>query len=311
MTEAVALYDPPSDLPREEDTSSCETDISLRLTEPNVTNVLDPQGFVWTGIPGVTVTLMISGKRQSVTTSANGTARFEKVPCGVYTANLSQRDFRIEPIDSKDIKVSALRKSGREFELRILRKLRLVEMFRAPTSLADTVRSQVGIERKTTLDDTYGHHWLKIYRDVAAAGAETAQESYGWWPARGALTSNFDTFSGVQGALNGYVRGGLSYPRSSPTTDPYQDDPKYTRGSKYLEESFFPYVTNGYSSAEYINRIRSKAQKFSTDVTDQWSWITDSGGWHCKTFQAYLMREARVWKRVGVRAWSGGWTAST
>lgn len=304
-------YDAPATLPREDDTARCEADITLRLTEPNVTNVRDPRGFSWTGVAGISVAIIFGGKTHVTTTSSDGTAKFKAVPCGLHQIGLAQSEFRIEAVDSKSIKVSALRKSGRDFEIRILRKLLTVEMFRLPTSYVDSARGLVSLGPKYTRGDPYGHHWLKIFANADDARAAMPQDSYGWWPAYGAIRSETDTFTGVQGALNGYVAGALSYPGASPTSDPYQDDSGYQRGSKYLEDNFFPYVTNGYSAAEYKRRLRSKAQGFSSAVTDQWNWLPGGGGWHCKTFQAYIMREARVWKRVGVRAWSGGWSAST
>ncbi len=119
-----------------------------------------------------------------------------------------------------------------------------------------------------------------------------------------------DLLQEVQGALNGYLPGVGGFPGGSPTTDPDQE--KYFRDDvPPLDEVFFPYVTNGKPAAYYKDRLRSKAQGFSSTVSDKWSWRGDAGGWHCKTFQQYLMRESTVWKRLGIGVGAWGWSTNT
>lgn len=94
-----------------------------------------------------------------------------------------------------------------------------------------------------------------------------------------------------------------------PDRDPYHT--QYLRDDPKLEEAFFPYVTNGKTAARYKSEIASKAAAYTANSGGIWSWRGDGGGYHCKTFQAYLMREVKLWKRLGVGIGSFGWSANT
>jgi hypothetical protein len=300
-----ARYDAPQDLPQVDVVARCETDLTILVEEPEVGAPRGNrnQGFDWIGVKGVEVSIRQGSTTFTATTDAQGKARYSAVPCGLYVVTLRQAEFRIENKGDTNLKVNGSSKSGREKELRIRRQLRTVEMFRLPTQYMVAVGA-----KDATGDDPYGHHWTKIYASEADASRERPMESYGWWPAAGALTSDWDTFTGVRGALNGYSPSGPSYAGASPTTDPY-----HTKSRTYesLEDVFFPWVTNGKTAAEYKSILRTKAQSFARDVSNTWSWRTDGGGWHCKTFQAYLMREAFLWKHVGVGIGQFGWSTST
>lgn len=297
-------YDAPTDLPEETEEAKCETDVTINLSEPDVpdSSTNSPLGIGWTGVADITITLKGGGNSFTATSTADGSAKFSAVPCGAYIITLEQDEFKITSLDGLAMNVTATRKSGREKDIKITRQIMTIEMFRLPTEYWESIRLNRGKSPNPTITaDPYGHHWIQIYASLADSINELPSESYGWWPTAGAGFP--DLLTGVPGELNGTT----NYHGTS-TRDP--DHGKYPRDDTSLEDVFFPMVTNGKSAAEYKADIKSKAQGFSSAVSDQWSWRTDGGGWHCKTFQAYIMRETKVWKRLGVGWGSFGWSAN-
>jgi hypothetical protein len=307
MTETDApagRYSPPAGLADIEVAAVCQADITLTVLEPKVsgTSSNSPSGLDWTGVTGVLVVLSGGGRNFSATTGSTGEVSFAAVPCGNYRVELTQREFKIASEGPNVIKVNSS-KNGRDTEIKIQRQLLTVEMFRLPTHYWESVRLNTGKQANPDInDDPYGHHWLKIYGSEAMARAENPSESYGWWPTAGAGFP--DLLTGVPGELNGATNYG-----GSATRDPYHT--KYKRGDASLEDVFFPFVTNGKTAAQYKADIKSKAQGFSGSVSNQWSWRSDGGGWHCKTFQTYIMRETRLWKRLGIGVGAFGWSTGT
>lgn len=313
---SLPQYNPPDDLPEIDLEAPCNADVTVTILEPNVTGVKSnhKSGSSWTGVEGVEITLKGGGKSYTATTNSSGIATIKTVFCGAYTIELKQDEFKIENLRSSAFTVNASKRSGRELELKIRRQLITMEMFRLPTMFVEAIREHQGMDRKDPTipanQDLWGHHWVKMYPSVAASASESANESYGWWPLITGSAPTFYPIQEVQGALNGYLPGVGGFPGGSPTTDPDQD--KYFRGDiPPLEEVFFPYVTNGKTAKYYKDTLRSKAKGFSSTVSDKWSWRGDGAGWHCKTFQKYLMRESNVWKRVGIGVGAWGWSTNT
>ncbi len=295
-------YDPPDGLVDVAAEATCQADVSILVQEPKVTgtdrNTLS--GSQWTGVKELSVTLLGAGTRFSAPTSASGVASLSAVPCGSYRVVLEQGQFEVENLSERTITVAGGKKSGTEFEFEVRRKLLTVEMLRLPTLYIDGALA--GLGKNVDVDqDPYGHHWIKVYNDVTSARLERPMESYGWWPIEGASADRL--WNGVKGSLNGF-------PMHSrvPTRDPYHT--QYLRGDKKLEDAFFPYVTNGYTADEYKSNIRAKAAAYAAVSGGIWSWRGNGAGYHCKTFQAYLMREVYMWKRLGVGVWNFGWSAN-
>lgn len=307
-------YDPPADLPEIEEEARCETDVQIILLEPEVAGPLADRmrGSGWCGVKEIEVTLSGGGRYFTETTATDGSVRFSAVPCGAYTISLTQDQFNIESLDQLAMTVTSTRKSGREKEIKIRRQLMTVEMFRLPTLMTSALLEYFDLGTRPASvprdQDIWGHHWIKIYNTEDDADDEIPNDSYGWWPLADAPHPPGYPIQSVKGALNGYRSASEKYPGGSPTTDPYHT--KYKRSNPALEDVFFPWVTNGFSADEYKNMIRSKANGFSSSVSDRWSWRTDRAGWHCKTFQAYIMRETKDWKRLGVGIGNWGWSTN-
>ena len=301
-----AFVGPP--MPSEMAAATCTADLKITIEEPLATGVPGNrmQGFSWIGVDGVTVKLTKGADTFEVVTAGGGVASFSALECGLYAISLSQDEFRITNLGDGQVNVSSTAKNGGETERKIKRQLMTMEMFRLGTQLL----AAAGLTQGNGTDDTYGHWWTKIYASEADAQVENASQSYGWWPAAGAIGADDgplrDTITGVRGVLNGYDPGNPygSYGGTA-TTDPY-----HTKSRTYpnLDDVFFPFVTDGKTAAQYKSELAALAQAFSSDVSDRWAWRTDGGGWHCKSFQAYLMRNTSVWKRLGARNWSGGWS---
>jgi hypothetical protein len=300
MTES-SVYEPPEGLVDVAAEATCQADVSILVQEPQVTGTSNnsPSGSRWTGVKEIKVTL-VGAERYTATTSASGTATIAGVPCGTYRVLLEQREFSVENLSEASITVAGGKKSGTEFEFEVRRKLLTVEMFRLPTLYIDGVKA--GLGKAVDVDqDPYGHHWIKIYKDEASARLERPMESYGWWPIEGASADRL--WNGVKGSLNGY-----DVHSPFPNRDPYHT--AYLRGDKKLEDVFFPYVTNGFTADEYKAKIRASAKAYDAVSGGIWSWRGNGAGYHCKTFQAYLMREVYLWKRLGVGVWNLGWSAN-
>jgi hypothetical protein len=305
MTEAETppdRYAPPAGLADVVAAATCKTDVTITILEPKVsgTTTSSPAGTSWTGVEGVLVVISGGGRTFSGTTTASGVVNFAAVPCGSYRVELTQREFKITSRGPSLLNINS-GKSGSAFEIKIIRQLLTVEMFRLPTLYLDSIRGGMG-KRVDVDQDPYGHHWVKIYANESAATRERPMESYGWWPIEGASADRL--WGGVKGSLNGYP-----VHSANPTQDPYHT--AYLRANEKLEDVFFPYVTNGKTAAQYKDDIRTKAAAYAGISGNIWSWRSDAGGFHCKTFQNYLMREVRLWKRVGVGVGSFGWSANT
>lgn len=299
----TSVYDPPEDLTNVSIAATCEATVTLKIIEPDVKETTSNRssGTSWIGVKEILVRLTGGGKTYSATTNQAGIATIPSVPCGAYQISLLQDQFEIENLAEKTITVASGKKSGTEFELEIRRKLLTVEMLRLPTLYLDGALAGMG--KAVDVDqDPYGHHWIKIYKDRIAARLERPMESYGWWPIEGASADRL--WGGVKGSLNGYP-----IHSATPNQDPYHT--AYLRNDKKLEETFFPFVTNGHTADEYKALIRAKAASYAAVSGGIWSWRGNSGGYHCKTFQTFLMREVRLWKRVGVGLGNFGWSTNT
>lgn len=301
------LYTAPDGLPLIEATASCHADVTIKVQEPYVDgtshNITD--GTSWTGVEGVMVRISDGRSSFDGQTNSTGTVSFNSVPCGSYQASFSQDQFDIINLSERSVTVSAAKKSGREFEFEIKRQLLTVEMFRLATQYVTSILSGIGVDKDLD-QDPYGHHWVKIYADESAATRERPMESYGWWPIGAATPERL--WSGVPGSLNG-VASPQRYPDATPTTDPYHTH--YNRADKKLEAVFFPYVTNGKTADQYKSAIREKAKAYARVSGGIWSWRGNGGGFHCKTFQTYLMREVRLWQRLGAGVGNWGWSVGT
>lgn len=309
--EKTSEYSPPSDLISVEVEAKCQTDVVITLLEPKVkgTMINNPSGFSWTGVKEVTVKLRHRTDVSSdfeVITNSDGIAEFKDVPCGNYRIYVWQMDFVIKLLDSDSIIVSSSNKKGTTFDLKIRRQLGTVEVFRLPTLYMDAIEGAKGKEidgkPNDPTVDAYGHHWVKIYKDSLAADGEHPMESYGWWPIENATADKL--WGGVKGNLNGFGIHSLNEKH-----DPYHT--RYNRDSEKLDDVFFPYVTNGRTAEEYKAEIRAKAVAYAQISGGIWSWRGNDGGYHCKTFQTYLMREVHFWKRLGVGIGNLGWSANT
>lgn len=294
--------------------ATCTQSIRIYLKEPNVIDTRfgtvgdHNTGFRWVGVPGIQAEISGGGKTFSAESNGSGEVSFHDVPCGVYSLKLAQEEFSIAPFSNV---VLAVNSSNKEFEILLKRQIKTIEIFRLGTQLLAAAGITEGVrDEDGQVVDTYGHWWTKIYATEADTRNETPRESYGWWPVQGAIGAGgttkrdaiYDTIGGVPGELNGVSYGGTA------TTDPYHGK---SRDYSVLEDVFFPFVSNGRSAEWYKRTVAHKAASFSADVSTEWSWVTDSGGWHCKTFQKYLMRHARLWKRIGARVWSRGWSTGT
>lgn len=303
MSTATSEYDPPAGLTDVEAVSACKTDVSIKLREPFVTgaSLNETTGTKWEGVTGVTVRLAGGKTSLSAVTDASGRVQFKDVPCGTYRVTLSQTEFKVENLGQRSLDVASGKKSGNDFDLKIRRQLMTVEMFRLPTLYLTSIQGGMG-KRVEADQDPYGHHWVKVYTSEAMAQRERPRESYGWWPIEGASADKL--WSGVKGSLNGYpVHSRIA------NQDPYHTH--YLRGDKKLEETFFPYVTNGKTADQYKADLVAKSHAYAGVSGGIWSWRGNGAGFHCKTFQTYLMREVRLWKRVGVGVGSFGWSTGT
>src|SRR5690606_38952227 len=113
-----------------------------------------------------------------------------------------------------------------------------------------------------------------------------------------------DVVVGVPGELNGFP----SYERPNPDLDPYHGT---ERTYEHLEDVFYPYVTNGRSAKAYKALLTAEAKAFSRTVSNEWSWLSDGGGWHCKTFQQYVMKKSFVWKTIETDMLDWSWRVDT
>ncbi|MBL3576325.1 hypothetical protein JMK10_20640 [Rhodovulum sulfidophilum] len=302
MTE-TSVYDPPEDLADVSAEANCEADISILIREPKSTSTdtNTPSGAQWAGVKELGVELKGAGIRIYAETSASGVASFSAVPCGNYQVNLMQKQFKVENLSNRTIAVSSGRKLGSEFEIEVRRQLLTVEMLRLPTLYI--AGAKAGMGKSVDADqDPYGHHWVKIYKDAFSARLERPMESYGWWPIEPASADKL--WDGVKGSLNGFPIHSRFENR-----DPYHKN--YFRDDKKLEEAFLPYVTNGCTADEYKNKLRAKAKSYAGISGGTWSWRGNGAGYHCKTFQTYLMRESYLWRRLGVGIGGWGWSANT
>lgn len=295
-------YNPPGNLINVSSTASCKADITIKVQEPQVNGTYFnyTTGKSWTGVEGVTVELFGSRNFASKT-NASGVVSFSAVPCGSYRVRFSQTEFKVKNISERSITVNSSKRSGREFEFEILRQLLTVEMFRLPTQVMTSALMAVEVNKEGE-DDPYGHHWIKVYQNETAATRERPTYSYGWWPLEGASPDRL--WDGVPGSLNGYP-----VHSTAPLHDPYHT--KYKRSDPKLSEVFFPYVTNGHTAKEYKDKLQAKAWEYETVSGGIWSWRSDLAGFHCKTFQTYLMRETRLWKHLGNGVGNFLWTAKT
>lgn len=297
----MTRFPEPLSLPEVRSTATCKTTVEITIKEIEVgdagdNDLLDfESGFSWCGVKGVLVELVSVAYNLSAETNSDGVVSFKDVPCDNYAIKLSQYEFDIESLDKLKCTVKSGKSSNNDFTIKVRRQLRTVEVFRLPTQYYNAVAGKSNSED----DDPYGHHWLKIYKTLYDAQIENPYDSYGWWPVE--PVGKLETVIGVKGALNGY-------PKFSKIKDHDPYHTKYKRDSKKLQDVFFPYVTDGKTASEYKASIRKYAKSFSKDVSDRWSWRTNGGGWHCKTFQAYLMRKCHIWKTYETGIGDFGWT---
>lgn len=296
-------YEIPDDLITVQSAARCETDVIIKILEPEVKGTItnNPSGINWTGVQGIDIKITGGGKSLIEKADSNGIANFSSVPCGSYIVTLEQAEFKVKLLSSSAITVNSGSKRGNMFDFKVKRQLLTLEAFRLPTLYIESVKAGLGKQTNTN-QDPYGHHWVKIYNDESAATSERPSESYGWWPIESASADKL--WDGVKGSLNGYPVHSSSLKR-----DPYHTE--YLRGSSKLEDVFFPYVTNGKTAQQYKNEIRSKSNAYAGISGNIWSWRGNGAGYHCKTFQTYLMREVHFWKRLGVGFGNWGWSANT
>lgn len=287
--------------------ATCKQDVTIKIEEPRVIDMLSGKvldsnvGSSWIGVEGAEVELVNPTGRFNSTTSNTGEVLFTDVPCGIYSLFLSQDQLIFEILSDTTININH---NNIDLNIFTKRKIQTIEMFRLGTQYLAAIGLAEG-----NGDDTYGHYWTKIFDTVDDYNNENARESYGWWPqadtigAEGTRKSQItDTIKGVPGELNGISYGGAS------SRDPYHDK---LRNYPNLEEVFQPYVGGGKGANHYKTVVANKAKYFEDDISDRWNWFGNNTGWHCKTFQRYLMRQASLWKRMSAHLWSRGWSVNT
>jgi RHS repeat-associated protein len=266
-----------------------KTDISLILEEPDDPNRNNKSEWRidmdnnWIGVDDIEITIKSADGSLTFTgkNSGGGKVSFSGVKSDVYKISGKQEGFTIEFFNN----IISVNKEEKDQEIKIKRKLHLIEMYRIDrSSIFDIV---------TDPNADYGHWYAQFYSSVGKSKAGKPSESYGWWP-----TGSVDmigTIVGVDGSLN---RGMVN--------DPYHNSLK--RDSKKLSSVFFPYVMGGKNAKAYQDCFRIHAKAFSTTVSDQWSWRSGKMGWHCQTFQKHIMLRCGLRESIsslGLDFWYG------